>query len=320
MFNPYFYQNSLFYNGWIPLDTVSNTVTITKYCGSSVDVTVPDTIDGRNVTSIGEAALIPAAAPGLRGIRMDVEVEEGVMEEGNISTEGKSPVLNIYDLEPHLYKDGNILKHNRFYQAKIDSRYLPSGTFQFSEMPDLYVITILNYDPFGCDYMAYHVYNRCEEVPELEYKDGLCFIYFYTDGRKGGSSEIRTLLRYMKDSRRENAANRATRKLHELVERVKTKQEVRIGYMKYEEIIAHERADEREETTREVTEKVTKEVTKEVTKKIQIQSICELLEDYGIIPPELRERLEQNTDHEVFSRWHKLAAKSESIGAFMEQM
>ncbi len=65
---------------------------------------------------------IPAMSPALRGIRMDVEVEEKPGEENR-----DLPAMNIYDLEPHIPDDMNLVKHNRFYQAKIDSRYLVSA-------------------------------------------------------------------------------------------------------------------------------------------------------------------------------------------------
>ena len=107
--------------------------------------------------------VIPAATPELRGIRMDVEITE--YDEGTVT--------NIYDMEPHL-KDGlHLPKHNRYYQAKIDGRYVKRGLKDFSEIPNLYVITITNYDIFGRDYMMYTVRNRCEEIPDMEYDDGL---------------------------------------------------------------------------------------------------------------------------------------------------
>ena len=63
--------------------------------------------------------VFPGLIPDLRGIRMDVEIEE-------YSNKNDS-VLSVYDLEPHLQKDLHFPKHNRFYQAKIDSRYIRSG-------------------------------------------------------------------------------------------------------------------------------------------------------------------------------------------------
>ena len=55
-------------------------------------------------------------------------------------------------------------RHNRFYQARIDGRYLKSGIKDFSVLPHLYVLTITDKDPFDQDYMIYTVYNQCPEV------------------------------------------------------------------------------------------------------------------------------------------------------------
>lgn len=171
--------------------------------------------------------ILPALAPNLRGIRMDVEVEEY-----EASKAGDEPVtMNIYDMEPHLQKDMDLLRHNRFYQAKIDSRGLKSGTKDFSRMPDLYVLTILNFDPFGYDYMLYTVRNRCLEVPEMEYEDGLCFYYFYTNGTRGGNRELRTMLKYLQDSRAENATDSATRELHDYVSKGSMKSSDRSAHL-----------------------------------------------------------------------------------------
>ena len=62
-----------------------------------------------------------ANTPNHRGVRLDVEVNE--YEDDN----GKVVVKNIYDIEPNKRQEVNLPKHNRFYQAKIDSRNLTSG-------------------------------------------------------------------------------------------------------------------------------------------------------------------------------------------------
>ena len=65
--------------------------------------------------------IIPATTPELRGIRMDVEITE--YDKGNIT--------GIYNVEPHL-KDGlHLPRHNRYYQAKIDGRYVKRGLKDF---------------------------------------------------------------------------------------------------------------------------------------------------------------------------------------------
>lgn len=229
--------------------------------------------------------MIPAYMPGLQGIRMDVEV-----------VEEKEPVFNIYDIEPCMYesKGENLAKHNRFYQGRIDGRYLQSGEWDFSKLPNLYVIMILPYDPFGKDYMMYQVQSRCREVPELDYPDGLMYIYFNTRGIKGGSPEIRQILDYLQRSTEENATGETLQKIHRHIEKVKVQPEVREEYMLLEEKLYYERKEAAEEAAKEAALKQRK------------TDILELLEDYGEIP-------------EVLTRWHKLAARCGSLAAFEEQ-
>ena len=130
-------------------------------------------------------------------------------------------------------------RRSRFYQAKLDSKGLESGEKNWSNLPDLYVIMISNYDPFGYDYMMYTIHNKCEELPELEYKDGLKYIYFYTKGTKGGNEEIKALLSYLRHSIIENVTDDATQSIHDSVEKIKQSAEVRGKYMTIEIGRAH---------------------------------------------------------------------------------
>ena len=83
----------------------------------------------RNITAVtvNTQKVLPAYTPELHGIRMDVEVRE--------ETE---TILNIYDIEPCLYHAGveNLAKRNRFYQGKIDGRYLAGGEKDYSHLPN----------------------------------------------------------------------------------------------------------------------------------------------------------------------------------------
>lgn len=246
--------------------------------------------------------IVPAASPNLRGIRMDVEITE--YDEETVTT--------VYDLEPHL-KDGlHLPRHNRYYQAKIDGRSVRSGLKDFSEISDLYIITITNYDLFGKNYMMYTVHNRCDEVPELEYDDGLHFIYFYTKGQKGGSQAIKNMLTYIQNSDSKNAVDDATRMMDSYVERVKNLPEVEAGFMTLghwidsivEDAVEEAKVNMREEleeevkkevmqtvteeVTKAVTEEVTKAVTEEVTKAVteevreqDIRIVVEMLREYN---------------------------------------
>ena len=50
------------------------------------------------------------------------------------------------------------------------------------------------------------------------------------------------------------------------------------------------------------------------------ESVLELLEDIGTIPEKIREKITGETDPEILKKWHKLAAKSESIDEFVSKM
>lgn len=255
---------------------------------------------GSKIGEIGEIRInvqqaIPANALHLRGIRMDVEVEEF---EGPADVERSA--LNIYDLEPHLREGKNIAKHNRFYQAKIDGRYLRRGETDFSKLPNLYVLTITDFDPFGRDYMVYTFQNKCEEQPDLPYEDGLKFLYFNTKGKKGGSPELKAMLNYIQNSTDENVTDQNIREVHECVQNVKVLPEVKEAYMRLGDIIDYER--------------------EEASLRTQVQNILDLLEDYGEVPERIRERLEAQKDAEVLRQWVKHAARAGSMEDFEKKI
>lgn len=195
---------------------------------------------GENIRVNIQKAIL-GSTPMKRGIRMDIEVleyEDDVFD---------ALPVNVYDVEPNKRDDIDIVKHNRYYQAKIDSRNLQSGEKDFVRLPNLFVMMITNYDPFGYGYMLYTVHNRCDEVPELEYEDGLRFLYFNTTGTKGGSEALKRMLAYIQDSKSQNATDDATQRLHDIVSQVKESPEVRDAYMMWEEKIFYERRDAKEE-------------------------------------------------------------------------
>lgn len=144
--------------------------------------------------------------------------------------------------------------------------------------------------------MMYTVRNRCEEVPDMEYDDGLRFLYFYTKGQKGGSQKIKNMLSYFQNSNSANAVDDATRKIDSYVTKVKHLPEVEAGYMTLgdwidaivdeakEDMREELRAEVEEEISEEVTEKVSKEVTEKVSREItekNIQIIVEMLQEYN---------------------------------------
>ena len=250
---------------------------------------------------------VPAIAPNSRGVRLDVEVEEY----------DDDAIANVYDIEPHTKKESDIPRQLRFRQARIDSRHMKSGDNDFTHLPNLYVIMITNFDLFERDYMMYTFEHKCLELPDIEYDDGLKIIYFNTRGQKGGSKAIHNMLNYIQTSKKSAVTDDATVKIDNFVSSIKRKEELRDGYMtlgQYMDNIIEE------EVKIQVAEQVAKKVEEQVadnTLSVKIESIKELLEDYGTIPEALNDRLQAEKDIDVLKKLLKLAARSQSIEEFI---
>ena len=242
----------------------------------------------RKVGKIKVAAekIIPGIEPGKRGIRLDVEVEE-FEEEGG-------PVTNIYDLEPHIQREEKLPRMMRLRQAKIDSRHMNSGDNDFTNLPDLYVILITNYDIFQKDYMMYTFRNKCEEDPEIPYADGLTILYFNTTGKKGGSRDIENMLKYLQHSRKDLAVDDATKELDRYVDTVKSKKNLEDGYMTAGQWMDWQ---------------IEEELKRE---------IFDLLKDLGDLPVDVEESIKAETDRERIRFLLKSAAKADSIDDFIK--
>ena len=180
-------------------------------------------LDAKNIKVESQKFFGPTD-PNKRGIRLDVEVREYI--------DNPETIVNIFDIEPHRQNDiDNPPKKLRFYQSKIDSPTLKSGEKNYNSLPNLYILFITNYDPFGEDYMLYTVKNTCVELPQMCYDDGVVKYYFNTSGAKGGSKELKEFLTYIENSVDENISNDEIRQLHQYVQSVKHSESERNGYM-----------------------------------------------------------------------------------------
>ena len=71
----------------------------------------------------------------------------------------------------------------------------------------------------------------------MPYDDGAKTLFLYTKGTEGNPpEELRQLLRYMEDTRAENAVTPELRELHKMVTQVKCDKEVGLAYMKAYEL------------------------------------------------------------------------------------
>ncbi len=120
------------------------------------------------------------------------------------------------------------------------------------------------------------------------------------EGTKGGNEVIHSVLNYLQDSRKENVVNEETRKLHAMVERVKKKPEVRLAYMRFDEVLYWEKKESHEQGQEEAYHSM----------------IISFLQAHGALSEELREKIEHITDVSLLEKLVKLAAKTDHIGDF----
>ena len=195
---------------------------------------------GRNIQKIRVHYQQPifGALPDQRGIRLDVEIEE---------IEDNEQVVTVYDIEPHLQNDLHFAKHSRFYQARVDGARLKSGENNFGKLPELFIITITNFDIFGDDRMVYSFQMSCKENPSIIYGDDVFHVYFNTAGSKCDSEGIRNMLKYLQETRRKNAVDEATRQVDALVSQVKNLDGVRSSFMTWGDVIDREKQEARDE-------------------------------------------------------------------------
>ena len=239
-------------------------------------------------------SVIPGDTPELRGIRLDVEIQE----------RDNSPAkCRLYNMEAQTYTGENLQKRNRYYQAKKDSKQLKSGEKNWDMLPDLYMIMITTFDPFGKGGMIYTFENTCKEYPDVENKDGLKYIYFNTTGTKGGTETIKQLLSYLKHSKIENITNEKISHIHDYVEAVKQSAEVRDRYMTIGEMLDASREEGKAEG--------------EIIGRIN--SLLEILSDFGEIPEEVKKQFYE-ADEDTLKCWIKLAARASSLVEFMDKM
>ena len=256
-----------------------------EFCRTMLSVLLQKVLGEIQITA--QKTRLPCT-PEMWGIRMDVEVKEPLEDKETL------PSLNVYDVEPHLRKEKYFPKHNRFYQAKIDSRYIRSGDRDFGNLPNLFVLTITEYDPFGKDQMIYTVSNSCREEPGLKYDDGLVFYYFNTEGKKGGTPEIQAMLKYMMESTEKNVVNEDIRNLHRCVERVKVLPEIREEFMRFEDVIAWEKEKSYEEGIEEGRKEGRIRMLIEISRESGLSDekmLKQLMDKFGLTEKEAREYL-----------------------------
>ncbi len=170
------------------------------------------------------------------GIRLDAYIED-ISDELDVAVADAEVVPDIYDIEPNnTYEKESLPKRMRYYHGLIDTQLLSTGT-DYGKLPNVVIIVILPYDPFGKDRMVYTIKNSCVEDLSIPYDDGARKIFLYTKGKEGNPSQkLSDMLKYIEKTTNNNVTNQDIESIQQLVERVKRKKEVGINYMKSWEV------------------------------------------------------------------------------------
>lgn len=165
----------------------------------------------------------------MHGIRMDAYLEDI----SDCDALDADILPDIYDIEPNLtYEKDSIPRRMRFYQGMIDAANLKRGQ-AYTRLPNVVIIFILPYDPFGCNRMIYTIQNMIKEEPSFDYNDGALKMILYTKGKAGNASkELQDMLKYFENSVSANVTNPDIEFIHHVVGRLKEQGEINLDYMK----------------------------------------------------------------------------------------
>lgn len=103
---------------------------------------------------------------------------------------------NIYDVEVQIGDKKNHERRIRYYRTAIDWSYLEKGK-NYSELPELYMIFISDFDPFQMSKVHYEIAQYIEGT-DRKYDSGVHIHYFNTKVNDG--TFVAEILQYMKHS------------------------------------------------------------------------------------------------------------------------
>ncbi|MGN1168357.1 MAG: Rpn family recombination-promoting nuclease/putative transposase [Lachnospiraceae bacterium] len=232
--------------------------------------------------------------PEYKGVRLDVYAKD----ESNTR----------YNVEMQVAKKEELGKRVRYYHGQIDMELLLSGS-DYTELPDVYVIFICDFDPFGKKKYRYTFTRKCEEESEIYLQEGCKSIFLSTRGEnvEQVSEELVKFLNFVKADLSESEKDFEdgfVKKLQETIREVKSNREMEERFMIFEEMLREERAEGREEGKAEG----------------KAEDILELLEELSEVSDEFRNRIMSEKNLGVLRKWHKLAAKADSLDEFLKKM
>lgn len=232
--------------------------------------------------------------PEYKGVRLDVYAKD----ERNTR----------YNVEMQVASKPELGKRTRYYHSQIDMELLLSGS-DYTELPDVFVIFICDFDPFGSQKYRYTFERQCEEDSDLRLQEGCKTIFLSTSGNNDWevSGELVKFLNFVKADLSESETDYEddfVKKLQESIRRIKSDREMEERFMIFEEMLRDERAEGKAEGRAEG----------------KAEAVLELLEELGDVPESLRSKIATENDLELLTKWLRLAAKANSLNEFLDNM
>lgn len=236
--------------------------------------------------------------------KVKVHAEHSIL----ISSEFRSVRLDIYasdelqvnyNVEAQNENEGNLAKRSRYHQAEMDVSSLKPGD-DFNDLKPGYVIFICTFDPFGEGLYRYTFEERCLER-NIKLGDETRKIFLNTKGKneKEVPKELIHFLKYVENSTDDYVSgikDDSIERLHEKVTALKRWRGLEAKYMTFEELLKRRES------------------------KGIAEAVLTLLEVYGTVPEDVRERILSERHIEVLKNWTKLAAQVDSIEEFVSKM
>lgn len=236
--------------------------------------------------------------------KVKVHAEHSIL----ISSEFRSVRLDIYasdelqvnyNVEAQNENEGNLAKRSRYHQAEMDVSSLKPGD-DFNDLKPGYVIFICTFDPFGEGLYRYTFEERCLER-NIKLGDETRKIFLNTKGKneKEVPKELIHFLKYVENSTDDYVSgikDDSIERLHEKVTALKRWRGLEAKYMTFEELLKRRES------------------------KGIAEAVLTLLEVYGTVPEDVRERILSERHLEVLKDWTKLAAQVDSVEEFVSKM
>ena len=228
--------------------------------------------------------------PEYKGVRLDVYAKD----ENNTH----------YNVEMQAIKEPALGKRARYYHSHIDMELLLSGD-DYSKLPNTYVIFVCDFDPFRKGKYCYTFENICKEDKTLLMQDGAKSIFLNTRGENEDEvpEEMVAFLDFVKADLADSTKDfhdDFVRQLQNSVQKVKSSRRMEENFMILREMLRDERAEGKAEG--------------------KAEAVLTLLEEIGSVSEQLQEKIINEKDMSTLLKWLKLAAKSETIQQFEENM